>query len=98
MRANNSGWLPKLPLQGGQCIFVYNATITKLRNCGFALPVTSVFKYVNLEVGWWSSLNFSISSWSLALRLEMKSLTVFRTRIPVETELYSLSSVLLRLK
>ena len=45
------------------------------------------------EGGWWCSLYFSISTWSLALRLEIKSLSTFRTRIPVETKLSSIFSV-----
>ena len=36
-------WLPKLPLHGGQCIFVHNATIIKLRNIGFCFACDECF-------------------------------------------------------
>ena len=47
MRANNSLWLPKLPLQGESAsLYITHLQLSSIFEV-FALPVTSVFKYVS---------------------------------------------------
>ena len=50
MRAKKSVRLPKLPLQGGQRIFVHNTTKVKIRNCGFCFACDKCFSKCQFRI------------------------------------------------
>ena len=72
IRTNNSVSLPKLPLQGGQCILVHNVTITKLRNCGFCFACVEFFQVCQFRIIGEKS---GINAWTQADQTIRASLT-----------------------